>query len=85
MKHHVPFICVADSDMEAKIMYESGVTYVVQSEALAAKVLSSMLKREDMQSPMFFESNAMIHMHDIEDELREDDNNANRRELSRFF
>ena len=84
-QHHVPFICVSDSDMEAKIMYESGVTYVVQSEALAAKVLGSMLKREDMQSPMFFERNAMIHMHDIEDELREDDNNANRRELSRFF
>jgi hypothetical protein len=81
-KHHVPFICVADSDMEAKIMYESGVTYVVQSEALAAKVLGSMLMREHAHSPVFFERNALLHLHALHD--IQDENN-NRRKLSRFL
>jgi hypothetical protein len=86
LKHHVPFICVADSDLEAKTKYEHEVTcYVVQSEALAAKVLGSMFMREDVHSPVFCEGNALLHMYDIEDELREDDDNANRREVSRFL
>ena len=54
-------------------------------EALAAKVLGSMFLREDVHSPVFFEGNALMHMHDIEDDLREDDNNADRCELSRFL
>ena len=41
--------------------------------------------REDVHSPVFCEGTALLHMYDIEDELREDDDNANRREVSRFL
>jgi len=31
----VPFLCLSDSNTEARVMYEAGVRYVIQSESLA--------------------------------------------------
>ena len=42
-KHNVPFLCLSDSNVEARVMYEAGVRYVIQSESLAAK--AQILKR----------------------------------------
>ena len=33
--HPVPFLCLSDSNAEARVMYEAGVRYVIQSESLA--------------------------------------------------
>ena len=33
----VPFLCLCDSNTEARVMYEAGVRYVIQSEALAVQ------------------------------------------------
>jgi hypothetical protein len=70
-EHHEHCICVADSDMEAKIMYESSVTYIVQSGSLAAKVLGNMFLREHVSCLTFFQENTLFHLHDIQDELRQ--------------
>lgn len=83
--HHVPFICVCDSDIEAKVLYEAGVTYVVQQEALAAKVFGSLFLDEDPADALFFESKALEHCADIEDELRDVDTNRNRRLIAPFL
>jgi len=83
--HHVPFICVCDSDIEAKVLYEAGVTYVVQQEALAAKVLGSFFLDEDPADTLFFEGKALEHIADIEDELCEDESNRSRRLIAPFL
>ena len=57
--------------MEAKIMYESSVTYIVQSGSLAAKVLGNMFLREHVSCLTFFQENTLFHLHDIQDELRQ--------------
>ena len=36
--HAVPFLCLSDSNAEARTMYEAGVRYVIQSESLAVSV-----------------------------------------------
>ena len=33
----VPFLCLCDSNTEARVMYEAGVRYVIQSEALTVQ------------------------------------------------
>jgi hypothetical protein len=33
----VPFLCLCDSNIEARVMYEAGVRYVIQSESLAVQ------------------------------------------------
>ena len=33
----VPFLCLCDSNTEARVMYEAGVRYVIQSESLAVQ------------------------------------------------
>ena len=45
--HHghdpVPFLCLSDSNAEARVMYEAGVRYVIQSESLAVSSCHSLL------------------------------------------
>eukprot|EP00802_Teleaulax_amphioxeia_P006971 Tamp_06977.p1 GENE.Tamp_06977~~Tamp_06977.p1 ORF type:complete len:693 (+),score=154.35 Tamp_06977:97-2175(+) len=67
-KHNVPFLCLSDSNVEARVMYEAGVRYVIQSESLAAKAVKRQLAGQALTKQNFMAAYKQQHQADIKDE-----------------
>ena len=79
--HNVPFLCLSDSNVEARVMYDAGVRYVIQSESLAAKAVKRQLEGQVLRKQNFMAEYVRQHKNDMEDEKTD----AHRKELSEFL
>lgn len=82
LKHsEVPFLCLAESNMEARVLYEAGVRYVIQSEGLAACTLKSMMMSEPLEKGRFM----MQHIVTQKKDMQANDVDPSRRLLAPFL
>ena len=75
--HAVPFLCVADSNREARVMYEAGVRYVVQSESLAGQAMRAQMQGQPLEKARFMKEHIATHKGD----MRAQYDDANRERL----
>jgi len=80
-KHNVPFLALSDSNVEARVMYEAGTRYVIQSESLAAKAVKRQLEGQVLRKQNFMAEFVKQHKMDMKDE--EDD--PHRAHLAQFL
>ena len=67
-KHNVHFLCLSDSNVEARVLYEAGVKYVMQSESLAAKAVKRQLKGQALTKENFMAAYKEQHLADMKHE-----------------
>ena len=79
--HDVPFLCLSDSNVEARVMYEAGVRYVIQSESLAAQAVKRQLEGQVLRKTQFMTKYKEQHKDDMENE-KED---PHRSQLAEFL
>ena len=79
--HNVPFLCLSDSNVEARVMYDAGARYVIQSESLAAKAVRRQLGGQVLRKQNFMSAYVKHHKDDMRAELTDE----HRKQLSEFL
>lgn len=80
--HPVPFLCLSDSNAEARTMYEAGVRYVIQSESLAGRAIRRQMHHQTLDDKgTFMKDYIELHKADMEAE----ENNENRKKLCKYL
>lgn len=74
LHHHVPFLCIADSNNEARVMYASGVRYVFQSESLAASAFKHQMWHEPLHKDRFMKHHALSYNSTQAENIKSDSN-----------
>jgi len=74
--HPVPFLCLSDSNAEARVMYEAGVRYVIQSESLAGRAIRRQMHYQTLDKASFMKDYVTLHKADMEEEQSNDNRKA---------
>ena len=80
-KHNVQFLCLSDSNVEARVLYEAGVKYVMQSESLAAKAVKRQLEGQALTKENFMFAYKVQHLAD----MKHEDEDPHRKILAMFL
>ena len=85
--HGVPFLCLSDSNAEARTMYEAGVRYVIQSESLAGSAIRRQMHAQVRDEAGLFDKEKFmqryVQLH--KEDMAEEKNNKHRMQLARFM
>jgi len=79
--HAVPFLCLSDSNAEARTMYSAGVRYVIQSESLAGRAIRRQMHSQILTKETFMKDYIELHQAD----MKEEDTIKNRKALAQFL
>ena len=79
--HNVPFLCLSDSNVEARVMYDAGVRYVIQTESLAAKAVKRQLEGQQLTKQTFMAEYRRVH----QDDMRIEEEDPVRAQLAEFL